>query len=46
MNEHFSELNIFERVICIVFRKCIHRVYRQGIIDGYNWAKKKKKSNK
>lgn len=35
------ELNLLEYILSKVFKNYTHKVYRAGVSDGYNWARKK-----
>lgn len=41
MEKYLSELNMFEKIICYIFKRYTNKIYKQGVIDGYNWAKRK-----
>ncbi len=41
MKIYLPELNIFDKILKVIFAKYTEKVYRQGIKDGFNWHYKK-----
>lgn len=35
------ELNLLEYILSKIFKNYTYKVYRAGVSDGYNWARKK-----
>lgn len=31
------KMNIFDKVLCCIFKRYTIKIYRKGIIDGFNW---------
>lgn len=37
MKIYLPELNIFDKILKVIFSKYTEKVYRQGLKDGFNW---------
>lgn len=37
MKIYLPELNMFEKILTIVLKRYTYKIYRKGIVDGFNW---------
>ncbi len=37
------DLNILDKLLSKILKRYTYKIYRKGIVDGYNWAKSKRK---
>lgn len=37
MIKYWKELNFFEKVLAIIFRKYTYKIYKVGVNDGFQW---------
>ena len=37
MKVYITELNMFEKILSVIFKKYTYKIYRKGVKDGYNW---------
>ena len=42
MKMNLLGLNIFEMLLTIIFRKYAYKIYKKGIMDGFNFVENKK----
>lgn len=39
MKMNLSGLNIFEKILTVILKRYTYKIYRKGIMDGFNWKK-------
>lgn len=37
MKIYLSELNMFDKILSMVFKKYTIKIYKKGVRDGFNW---------
>lgn len=42
MRMNLSGLNIFEKILTIILKRYTYKIYRKGIVDGFNFSENKK----
>ena len=40
MKMNLLELNIFEKMLTVIFRRYTYKIYMSGVVDGFNWNSK------
>ena len=39
MKIYFTELNLYEKILFLVFKRYTYKIYKEGFIDGFNLRK-------
>ena len=42
MMEYLQNLNIFDKILSKVFSRYTNKIYRLGVMEGFNWENEKK----
>lgn len=42
MMEYLQNLNIFDKILSKVFSRYTNKIYRLGVMEGFNWESEKK----